>query len=288
MSSMGIADSEADAQKQAKEVTDMGKEVEQFTARMEKEGLEPEDLLRAILGEEGIDSAKINEPTYKGTTSTSKSAEEKASATTPDSKGTFEDTIRQTLERMQASDTSARDAQHETSDNDEDILAQLMKAMESVEGGKGDGDDSDISNLFLNMMHQLTSKDLLYEPMKELDTKFPDWLEKKKGTLSAEDQERYTTQLSVVKEIVTKFEEPSYSDADEKDRAFVWEKMQKVSITSSCPSSSCSRKEAHGYQYTDSSLDRCKPLALRLKISFPPHSLVHLVVVVGTRQDKIL
>jgi len=32
--------------------------------------------------------------------------------------------------------------------------------------------------MLLGMMEQLTNKDILYEPMKELDDKFPDWMEK--------------------------------------------------------------------------------------------------------------
>ena len=226
MTNLGV-EPESEAKDQAQEITAMGKELDEFTRKMEKEGLQPEDLLRAILGEEGIDPSKINLDATTGDSqpATSESAKRSTSA---ESKGTFEETIRRTMERMQASDSSARDAQHNPSDTDEDILAQLMKAMESADPSTSGGDDTDLSNLFLNMMHQLTSKDLLYEPMRELDGKFPDWLERNKGNLKPEDQERYQTQQQVVRQIVVKFEESTYSDDNEKDRGFIWEKMQQV------------------------------------------------------------
>lgn len=220
----------SDAKEQASEITGMGKEIEEFTRNMEKQGLQPEDLLRAILGEEGIDPSKLPPA---GSSDTKTDEGDKAGSAS-ESKGSFDETIRKTLERMQASDSSARDADQSTSNSDEDILAQLMKAMESADSGGG-GDDGDLSNLFLNMMHQLTSKDLLYEPMKELDDKFPDWLDKNREKLKSEDLQRYETQKIIVKEIVDKFEEKTYDDSNEKDRAFVWEKMQKMQAEGSPP-----------------------------------------------------
>jgi peroxin-19 len=41
------------------------------------------------------------------------------------------------------------------------------------------------------MMEQLLCKDLMYEPMKQVATKFPQWLEEKRSTLSAEEYEMY-------------------------------------------------------------------------------------------------
>jgi Pex19 protein family len=41
------------------------------------------------------------------------------------------------------------------------------------------------------MMEQLLCKDLMYEPMKQVATKFPQWLEEKRSVLSAEEYEMY-------------------------------------------------------------------------------------------------
>ena len=240
----------------------MGKELEQFTERMEKEGVKPEDLLRAILGEEDAEkvvdkAAEIREhegkerldskkriegeqpkseaKTARETGSTSSDATAPATAATGPNT-TFEDTIRRTMERMSTSDASATNATTQSGGSEEDMLAQLLKAMET-EGGGADGEDGDLSKMFLGMMEQLTNKDMLYEPMKELDEKFPEWLVKKdkEGRLSKEEMTRYRNQRRIVREIVGKFEERGYSDEDPRCREFVWERMQKMQNEGSPP-----------------------------------------------------
>jgi peroxin-19 len=71
---------------------------------------------------------------------------------------------------------------------------------------------------------------MLYEPMKELDTKFGPWIKdnRGKGKVSDADMERYEKQAALVSQIVAKFEEPGYTDEDAKCREYVWEKMQAV------------------------------------------------------------
>src|SRR5699024_1825605 len=118
-----------------------------------------------------------------------------------------------------------------TEDDTDDLLAQLLKAVES--GAAGAGDDGDLSKMFMGMMEQLSNKEMLYEPMKELDTKFGPWIEqnKGKGKVPDEEMERYETQAKIVKEIVAKFDEPGYTDKDSKCRDYVWGKMQEVCPT---------------------------------------------------------
>jgi peroxin-19 len=237
----------------------MGKELEQFTERMEKEGVKPEDLLRAILGEEdaekvvdkaaemrkqseseGVDekSEGSSKPKLKAAAvdrSTSRD-EKTTTAAAAGTNTTFEDTIRRTMERMSTSDATATNAASQSANSEEDMLAQLLKAMET-EGGGADGGDGDLSKMFLGMMEQLTNKDMLYEPMKELDEKFPAWLVKKEqeGQLPAEDMKRYRNQREIVREIVGKFEERGYSDEDARCRDFIWERMQKMQNEGSPP-----------------------------------------------------
>ena len=71
-------------------------------------------------------------------------------------------------------------------------------------------------------------KDILYEPMKELNEKFPGWIEKNKDNVSKEDLERYREQQTLVEEIVAKFEDKSYADSNATHREFIVERMQKV------------------------------------------------------------
>lgn len=145
--------------------------------------------------------------------------------------GSFQDTIRQTMERMQASGEQATAAA--SAEGSDDFLAELMKQMESGGlgggGGGGEGGEEDFSKMLLGMMEQLTNKEILYEPMKELNDKFPEWLEKNRDKTPEADLKRYVEQQAMVKEIVAKFDQPTFSDANAEDRQYIVDRMQKVS-----------------------------------------------------------
>lgn len=137
----------------------------------------------------------------------------------------FQKTIRKTMERMQNSGEQATAAA--AADDSDDNLAELMKQMQA---GAGVEDEEVFSKMLLGMMEQLTNKEILYEPMKELDDKFPEWIEKNKTTTPKEDMTRYEEQRKVVKEIVMKFEEKAYADSNLADREYIVERMQKVCV----------------------------------------------------------
>ena len=151
----------------------------------------------------------------------------KAPTQAPEAGGdaTFQETIRKTMERMQASGDQATAAA--TTSSEEDFMSELLKQM-----GSGDfnaeGGEEDFSKMLMGMMEQLTNKEILYEPMKELHDKFPEWLEKNKDKTSAEDMTRYQEQKVLVDEIVAKFEESTYSDSNQADREYIVDRMQKV------------------------------------------------------------
>jgi peroxin-19 len=140
----------------------------------------------------------------------------------------FQDTIRKTMERMQASDssTSAHTAAAASSPStaEDDMMAQLMKELQAG----GGGGEEDFNKMLMGMMAQLTNKDILYEPMKELHDKFPAWMDKNRASTGKEDLERFEEQHKLVKEIVGRFERKGYSDEDEDDREYIVERMQKV------------------------------------------------------------
>ncbi|EXJ81680.1 hypothetical protein A1O1_07745 [Capronia coronata CBS 617.96] len=259
------------------DIAKMGRELEEFTYKMEAEGVKPEDLLKAILGEDaGTQVAEMAEserereheherqkseskptsipksqspqtksntkskaspkspsveevvPSASTSTSTTKPTPQQQKPSKPSS--SFEDTIRKTMARMESSSAAATSAtaQASATKSEEDMLAEMLRALES-EGGAGLGDGSDggdLSKMFLGMMEQLTNKDMLYEPMKELSTKYPAWLVQNRPTLDTAEFERFSRQRVIVDEIVAKFEEPAYSDDSAQCREFVWEKMQ--------------------------------------------------------------
>jgi peroxin-19 len=140
----------------------------------------------------------------------------------------FQETIKRTMERMQTSGDQATAAA--AAEGSDDFLAEILKQMQAG-GLEGEGNEEDFSKMLLGMMEQLTNKEILYEPMKELNDKFPEWFEKNKATTSEEDLKRYREQQALVKEIVAKFEEANYSDANAADREYIVDRMQKVCTT---------------------------------------------------------
>lgn len=137
----------------------------------------------------------------------------------------FHETIRKTMERMQASGDQATAAA--TNEDTDDMFAQMLKEMQ--DGGlEGAGDDEGFNKVLLGMMEQLTNKEILYEPMKELHDKFPRWMTENRSSTGADDLRRYDKQQTLVGEIVQRFEQKSYSDSHASDREFIVERMQQV------------------------------------------------------------
>lgn len=134
----------------------------------------------------------------------------------------FQTTIEQTLERMEQSKQETQEAP------DEDILAQMLKAMTSGGTLPDAGGDDDFSQVLLNVMEQLTNKEILYEPMKEIHDGYPAWLTKHEATEKPEDLKRYLEQQRIVGEIVQRFERNEYSDESAADREYIVERMQQV------------------------------------------------------------
>jgi peroxin-19 len=161
-------------------------------------------------------------PTASASTSTAKTP-----ADTSASDASFQETIRRTMERMQASGEQATAAATEA--GEDDLLADMLKSLQSGGLDGMNGGEEEFSKMLMGMMEQLTNKDILYEPMKELNEKFPGWMEKNKEKTPAEDLKRYEEQQALVKEIVAKFEESTYTDSNTADREYIVERMQKVS-----------------------------------------------------------
>lgn len=138
----------------------------------------------------------------------------------------FQEAILKTMERMQASGDKANAAAAANQDPD-DILARMLKEMQDGDQGGAAGDE-EFSKMLMTMMEQLTNKEILYDPMKELNDKFPQWMSKNKTAVKAEDLVRYEKQRQLVAEIVGKFEESTYSDSNAKDREYIVERMHGV------------------------------------------------------------
>jgi peroxin-19 len=203
----------------------------------------------AGLGGPGATASKSKEPTVEAGPSTAKA---EPAAAVPGTEESFQETIKKTMERMRESGDQATAAA--TSDNTDDLLAEMMKAMQAG-GLDGEGGEEDFSKMLLGMMEQLTNKEILYEPMKELDDKFPDWMKKNAGKVNEADLKRYKEQQIYVREIVKRFESKTYKDENTADREYIVDRMQKVGADLICI-------------YFVLMYYRCKQLALPLLISW--------------------
>ena len=209
-------------------------------------------------GDGTVDSSQATQEALKDITNAPKSSRSAKNASTPtppfffndsatseiytDDKN-FQDTIRRTMDRMNASSSAATaaSAAKAKKPSEDDIMSALLAEMGKGENG-GEGGDDALSKMLLSMMEQLTNKDILYEPMKELDSKYPAWLEQRRiggpqeKDISIEDRTRYEQQQTLVKEIVGRFERRGYSDDNPQDRDFIVERMQKMQAAGAPPS----------------------------------------------------
>ncbi|KAM3441993.1 hypothetical protein NHJ13734_002581 [Beauveria thailandica] len=171
--------------------------------------------------------------TEGGAASGDVAATAEAAAATDES---FQDTIRRTMERMQTSGEQATAAA--ASGGSDGFMSELLKQMTSSggAGAGGEGGEEEFSKMLMGMMEQLTNKEILYEPMKELHDKFPAWLLANREKTPAEDLKRYQDQHALVDEIVARFEASTYSDSNAADREYIVERMQKMQELGSPPS----------------------------------------------------
>ena len=139
----------------------------------------------------------------------------------------FQDSIRRTMERMRVTGSQATSAG--VGAESDGLLEQLLKEMQTGDMPK-EGDEG-LDQMLLGMMEQLTNKEILYDPMKELQEKFPAYLEKNRDVVEPGDMKRYELQHTLVCEIVDRFNHKNYSDSNPSDRDFIVDRMQKVSLT---------------------------------------------------------
>ncbi|KAI1875233.1 hypothetical protein JX265_004291 [Neoarthrinium moseri] len=182
----------------------------------------------AALGSEAAPDPSASSSTAKPNT---RSAEQVAADLSANA--SFQETIKRTMARMQESGDQAT-AAAAAEGSEDDFLAEMMKAMKDMPGA-ADGSEEDFSKMLMGMMEQLTNKEILYEPMRELNDKFPGWFEKNGEGLKKEDRDRYEEQRRLVSEMVAKFEEPTYRDENVADREYIVDRMQKMQAAGSPP-----------------------------------------------------
>ncbi|KAJ0736420.1 putative pex19 protein [Helianthus annuus] len=92
---------------------------------------------------------------------------------------------------------------------------ETVKGLESIAGG-GDDDamledwvkqfeeltsSQELESMMETMMQQLLSKQVLHEPMKEIEEKYPKWLQDNESKLNKTEYDRYFRQHQLIKEL---------------------------------------------------------------------------------------
>ncbi|KAJ3168726.1 Peroxisome chaperone and import receptor [Geranomyces variabilis] len=144
-------------------------------------------------------------------------------------KASFQDTVAQTMRKLRTSSDKveqqvADDAKMSslTGGMSEEAMEAMMKELEGMMSS------GDFDNALGGMMEQLMSKELLYEPMKDLASKYPAWLKTNEHKLSSEDIDRYKRQHGYVSEIVRIYDESSTSEATDEEQIRVAQLMQQM------------------------------------------------------------
>lgn len=176
--------------------------------------------------DETLEDATLNVPSTSTGTKSSATADAK-SKTKEEAEDAFQNAVKSAMDKLKKSDESNK------ADLNEGDLSSLLSAFSnlSFDGEGGDG----VQGVLETLMGQLMSKEILYEPLKELNDKFPEYLETNRSLISTEDQVRYDKQKSIISEVIAIFESPDYSDTNPATSAEIIKLMSEMQEYGSPP-----------------------------------------------------
>ncbi|KAJ1953292.1 Peroxisome chaperone and import receptor, partial [Dispira parvispora] len=204
---MGEFISKLDNDRELQESMDTLLKTLQDTEGLPKEGTEGEveDFDALIESLSGLQGPSGGEATTTADGPSVTTASSTASPSKPT--GSFQDKIKSTLNKLDSSSQQAES--HISSQEDSDMLKGMMDQMEGLLEGQN------FEQMMEGILEQIMTKDVLYEPMKELADKYPAWLEANRDTLSAEDLDNFTRQAQYVRQIVEFYDASDYDEKSE-------------------------------------------------------------------------
>ncbi|KAI8052031.1 Pex19 protein family-domain-containing protein [Syncephalis plumigaleata] len=164
-----------------------------------------------------------NDETKTSSTSTKNSGTTSATNTNRNEKPqNFQDTITETMNRLRNSSDQAKTESKTASEDDgqDALMAEMLRQMEQLT------DSGEFDGLIDGMMGQLMTRDVLYEPMKELAEKYPAYLAEHKEKIPADTYTQYEQQYTYVNKFST-FNDDLAAAAAEVDST-ISELMQKM------------------------------------------------------------
>ncbi|KAI8141451.1 Pex19 protein family-domain-containing protein [Fennellomyces sp. T-0311] len=144
---------------------------------------------------------------------------------------TFQEKIAQTMNKLKDSSKQVDSSIAEEGVPEDAFMAEMMRQMESL------AENGEFENVLEGMMQQLMSKELLYEPLKEMAGKYPEWLKENKDKLPQAEYERYEKQHELCKQVVAKYEASNFDEKDEKQSREIMDLMQKMQDLGQPPAS---------------------------------------------------
>ncbi|AET38762.1 Pex19p Ecym_3269 [Eremothecium cymbalariae DBVPG len=177
-----------------------------MTSEVEEADKEAVNSFKNLLGV--LEKASVPHSPPEGQVNNDKKAEKPTS----ENKEDFKDIISNTLDRLKENSTNidSKLEQEKKSQNSDEILSQLFSQL--ADGSDGlDGDNMD--GAILNILNQMSSKEVMYQPMKEMQIEFVKWMEENSSKDEHKDKiSTYNKQLDTVNKIIAVYEKADYSN----------------------------------------------------------------------------
>ncbi|KAJ7836407.1 Pex19 protein family-domain-containing protein [Mycena olivaceomarginata] len=153
--------------------------------------------------------------------------------------GDFQAKIRAAMNKVNEGESTLQSDSASGSAPAPDSLEALLAQLNGLGGADLPADEAELAGFLENMMGELMSKEVLYEPLTELAEKFPPYLASHNPTttppLSPDDCTRYEAQLARVRDILAIFDAPNFSDTDKDVRERVVALMAEMQSFGSPP-----------------------------------------------------
>ncbi|AMD19923.1 HCL228Wp [Eremothecium sinecaudum] len=125
--------------------------------------------------------------------------------------GKFRDIVSNTLDRLKegSAKIDSKIQEEKQSQNPDAILSQLLEQL----GDGSVGDESSMDSTIATILNQMSSKEVMYQPMKEMQHEFTAWMaENGDREEHKENLKNYQQQLSTVNKIVSIYERDDYTN----------------------------------------------------------------------------
>ncbi|PFH49457.1 hypothetical protein AMATHDRAFT_63154 [Amanita thiersii Skay4041] len=185
--------------------------------------------LGEVLGEKGVGGGAAKEKEKKESGDGAKAAGTSASASVVgDQNMNFQERLKQAMDKMKESESNLQGSQGPGDIPSADSLEAMFGSLKELGLDGGEDDEEELAGFLENMMDQLLSKEVLYEPLKELSDNFPGYLKSPPKPLDPDDRERYGKQQACLARILAVFDAPDYKDDKADSKKVVMELMHEM------------------------------------------------------------